>query len=391
MARDIETILKITNAEILLYSGENKIYKFTNSDYPPKEEYIYIPMTFDKKDRFKACTKHLENPKCKGIFINIYDMYTDEYLDLLYKYSPENVFAVRNIYNAGFEIAKIIANDINIKTILVIGTDNTEDICSQISDNFKTKRLKYSNVWQKSIDEILRADNNTEIAILEDDFSRSFEGLLADIKENAIILFSKISYINYKTYNSKEIFEEHCNQLIQNNPSKVYISENNDLLKLQTLKNVVVSDNIVELFFKDLGITDYKNTNSLVCKNKKIYIETSVSPYTIRNSFIKFLSSNISKKKIIILHNNPYFSKSQELPYYQNILENINDENVILVSIGIKDMNYIRKSIGNPIIKEFEGLCDSVISDVKHYLKYISDKNTVYYIASGDERLCSIL
>lgn len=390
MARNIETILKITNAEILLYSGENKIYKFTNSDYPPEDEYIYIPMTFDSKDKFKYCAKHLQNPNCKGIFIANSDKYTEEYFDILYKYSPENVFAVKNVYNTGYQIAQRIANSLDIQIIILAGTDLTREYRKKLALNLKLKDYDYKNYWQKMIDSVLRADENDKYAILETDITKPHNTeYTANIKENAIVLYSKVAYYNIPVYKTVEECHKNWMALIENSPSAIYANEENDLLNFPSADKLHISENSADLLLKDLGIKKIKEPKQPDFSTN--YTEQILSPYTIKRSLKSFINANADKDKIIILQKIPFLDNMYENSYYENILQEIPDKNATVILIDIELPAYISRKLSNIKIKEFKTTTAEYSVGIKNLINYIKTDNTVYFIASGDEKLCSII
>ena len=390
MARNIETILKITNAEILLYSGENKIYKFTNSDYPPEDEYIYIPMTFDSKDKFKYCAKHLQNPNCKGIFIANSDKYTEEYFDILYKYSPENVFAVKNVYNTGYQIAQRIANSLDIQIIILAGTDLTREYRKKLALNLKLKDYDYKNYWQKMIDSVLRADENDKYAILETDITKPHNTeYTANIKENAIVLYSKVAYYNIPVYKTVEECHKNWMALIENSPSAIYANEENDLLNFPSADKLHISENSADLLLKDLGIKKIKEPKQPDFSTN--YTEQILSPYTIKRSLKSFINANADKDKIIILQKIPFLDNMYENSYYENILQEIPDKNATVILIDIELPAYISRKLSNIKIKEFKTTTAEYSVGIKNLINYIKTDNTVYFIASGDENLCSII
>jgi len=390
LARNIETILKITNAEILLYSGENKIYKFTNSDYPPEDEYIYIPMTFDSKDKFKYCAKHLQNPNCKGIFIANSDKYTEEYFDILYKYSPENVFAVKNVYNTGYQIAQRIANSLDIQIIILAGTDLTREYRKKLALNLKLKDYDYKNYWQKMIDSVLRADENDKYAILETDITKPHNTeYTANIKENAIVLYSKVAYYNIPVYKTVEECHKNWMALIENSPSAIYANEENDLLNFPSADKLHISENSADLLLKDLGIKKIKEPKQPDFSTN--YTEQILSPYTIKRSLKSFINANADKDKIIILQKIPFLDNMYENSYYENILQEIPDKNATVILIDIELPAYISRKLSNIKIKEFKTTTAEYSVGIKNLINYIKTDNTVYFIASGDENLCSII
>ena len=390
MARNIETILKITNAEILLYSGENKIYKFTNSDYPPEDEYIYIPMTFDSKDKFKYCAKHLQNPNCKGIFIANSDKYTEEYFDILYKYSPENVFAVKNVYNTGYQIAQRIANSLDIQIIILAGTDLTREYRKKLALNLKLKDYDYKNYWQKMIDSVLRADENDKYAILETDITKPHNTeYTANIKENAIVLYSKVAYYNIPVYKTVDECHKNWMALIENSPSAIYANEENDLLNFPSADKLHISENSADLLLKDLGIKKIKEPKQPDFSTN--YTEQILSPYTIKHSLKFFMNTNADKNKIIILQKIPFLDNIYENSYYENILQEISDKNATVILVDIELPAYISRKLSNIKIKEFKTTTAEYLVGIKNLINYIKTDNTVYFIASGDEKLCSII
>ena len=390
MARDIETIIQSVNAEILLYSGENKIYKFTNSDYPPDDEYIYIPMTYNSRDKFKYCAKHLENPNCKGIFITKSDKYTDEYFNILYKYSPENVFAVNNVYNTGYQISQIIANSLDIQIIILAGTDLTREYRKKLSLNLKLKDYDYKNYWQKMIDSILRADEKDKFAILETDITKPHNaGYTANIKKNAIVLYSKVAYYNIPIYKTIEECHKNWMTLIENSPAAIYANEENDLLKFPSADKLHISENSVNLLLKDLGIKKIKEPEQPDFSTN--YTEKILSPYTIKHSLKSFIKANADKNKIIILQKIPFLDNMLENSYYENILQEISDKNTNIILIDIEFPAYISRRLFNIKIEEFKTSTSNYLIGIKNLINYIKTDNTVYFIASGDEELCSIV
>ena len=146
MPYTIATILDKTKSKALLCSSKDKVYKFTNSDYPLDFEYIYIPMVLDKAYLFEKIKLHLKNPNCKGFFINEADTKTEQYLKILFEYRPENVFSARNVYNTGFKVANLIANSLDFNLLILAGTDELNEANKKLCLNLNIPYLKYDEL-----------------------------------------------------------------------------------------------------------------------------------------------------------------------------------------------------------------------------------------------------
>ncbi|MDO5438110.1 MAG: hypothetical protein Q4F80_07940, partial [bacterium] len=253
MHRTLDDIIKISNAKPFIKS-ENKTYKYTNSDFPIEGDYIYIPMTRFEEEVFKKIRFHLQNENCKGFFVAEKLIFSQEYLKILEEFSPKNVLVVENVYRAGFKIAKQISNSLDFEIIILAGTDETLNIREKISLNLNIESYDYKNYWEKTLDSILRADKETKFVISETNIMKPKTAqLIANLKKNSYVIFSKISYTNLKIYKTFEGYSNEWNKLVSNSPRAVFIDDNNDLLMLPVLNNLQVTANLADDFLRFAG------------------------------------------------------------------------------------------------------------------------------------------
>lgn len=388
MHRTLDDIIKISNAKPFIKS-ENKTYKYTNSDFPIEGDYIYIPMTRLEEEVFKKIRFHLQNENCKGFFVAEKLIFSQEYLKILEEFSPKNVLVVENVYRAGFKIAKQISNSLDFEIIILAGTDETLNIREKISLNLNIESYDYKNYWEKTLDSILRADKGTKFVISETNIMKPKTAqLIANLKKNSYVIFSKISYTNLKIYKTFEGYSNEWNKLVSNSPRAVFIDDNNDLLMLPVLNNLQVAANLADDFLKFAGIEEIK-------ENKEIYsnplVDSTGSLYSIVKTIKRFLNENKGKRKILI------FSKINNLAdleyqIHKEIFSEISEDFDSAILIGMNDMaNTFRTFNKKTIIKKISSFNQNSLIKIKNFIKWRKNEETAFLILSTEEKICSIV
>lgn len=386
MYRNIDEIINLTNAIKLIYS-KNRVYKFTNSDFEMNEDYIYIPMTRLENETFEKISFHLQKQNCKGFFISEKLAATKDFLNILHKYNPENVFIVKNVYVTGFTIAKAIIEDINPELIILAGSDELNEIREKLSLNLNIKHFEYENYWQKAIDSILRLNNEDKYTIVETNIHKPKTAeLIANFKENSYVVFSKISITNISTYKNLENYNNEWLKLISNNPKKIFIKENNDILNLPTVDNLIIVDDLANSILEELNIKEIIEPKE---KNEKITFEKSNSLYSIKKAISKF--SKKDGNKIIILDKILGLEQYSE-GIHQEIMENIKEDVDLLVLINLQDfVPHLKSKNKKTKIKCVKKSGVDFDLEIKQFIDYYKNDPTNFLIISEDKNICNLI
>ncbi len=395
MYRSINEILKETGAAAYILSDGNKTFKFTNSSFPVQGDYIFLPMTRFEEETFPEIEEHLKNPNCKGFFIPRALIEKDEYLKILHKYFPENVFVVNNIYNTGFKIAKFIAAGFNPEVIIVAGTDEADEIKETLSRSLEIENLPYDTYWQKAIDPILRAEESQKFVILQTDIQKNKTAkLLADIKKGSVVVYSKISLTNMKLYQTIDKYNDEWLNLISNMPKNVYVKENNDLLTLPKLSNLIITDDltgaVLEAFNKEkmppLNMGAYKSGH------KRVSVNRSGSLYSVKKSIRRFISDNKDFQKAVIISKIPNLDKFSD-SIHTEIIKELNDEIDLVVFVNMsKFLPALRGANKKAKILSVSEADEDGLIEIKQFLKFeTKGTKASYLIISGDKNLWNLI
>lgn len=386
MYRNLDDIIKASSAEAFIKT-ENKIYKYTNSDFAPEnEEYIYIPMTRFESEVFEKIRLHLQNENCKGFFISKKLINTIEYLKILEEFSPKNVLVVDNVYSAGYKIAKKIANSLDFEIIILAGTDETSEIREKLSFNLNIENFNYNNYWEKTIDSILRADEKTKFVISETNiFKQKTAELIANLKKNSYVIFSKISFTNLKTYKTYENYNNEWIKLVSNSPKAVFIDDKNDLLMLPSINNLQVEKNLADGFLNFIGIKEIKEIKKAY---SNITVNSTGSLYSIEKSIEKFKNENKEKRKIAIISK---INGLEELEYqiHKEIFSKITEDFDSVILIGLNEAASTFRMFNKKTIIKKTGISD--LQKIKNFIKWRKNNETAFLILSTEEKICSIV
>ena len=301
--------------KLIITEDENLKYKYTNTNKDIDFDYIFVPAVRNEKNIFKEIENHLQNNFCKGFIIPEKFIVEPEYINILNKYSPKNVLMAKSAYMAAFKIAKLNAQNFNAEIIILAGTDDIEEIKFKLSKNLGIKYIKYDTFWQMVLDPLLRADENDKFTIIQTNINApNCSKYIADYKELSTILFSKISIRNIHLYKTIENYNEEWCRLLSNNPKQVFLTEDNDIIRLPLVQNLKITNNPVK------DITESFNKNYIEIKPDKedkpsVLINTN-SFWSIKKGIKEFIENYPESKKIVVfprIRNLGKYSKSYNL------------------------------------------------------------------------------
>ncbi len=390
--RTLDEITKLTCAQPYIYSDLSKTYRYTNSKYPVDEDYIYIPMLWNG-DVYDAIEEHLQNPNCKGFFISNPLLTEQKYLDLLYKYNPQNVLVVRNTYNTGLQIADINAKAFKPEIIILAGTDGLKELKNKICLNLKVENLNYESHWQAIIDPLLRYKEGEQYVVLETNFDKKTSDSLANLNENSTIVYTKASFKLLNLYRETEEYFAEIAKLTWNNPKVIFASDDNQFLHLtNNLRDRIhFTKNLSTDVLKYFGVENIKEPKHIFT-NK--FVDSSNSSYSIIQSIRKFIANKKlkNKRKIVVFHainGLGKYSAKINTDIINEITEDIDSIAIICGAVYTTDMSNKNKKT---IFKRLPNLTNDNILAVKKFVEWRSkDADCAYLIISGDKDLCSIV
>lgn len=391
--RTLEEIVRITNAQPFIYSNLKKRYRYTNSELTLDDDYIYIPMSYTGIDMFDLIENHLKNPKCKGFFISKKHIGDEKYIKILNKYSPENVFVVRNAYNTGFEVARIIAQAFNPELIIIAGTDKTKEIKNKLCLNLNVENLSYESHWQKVIDPLLRYKEGQKFVILETNLDKKTSDHLSSYNIGSTIVYTKASIKLLNLYPTMEEYLEEWAKLAQNKPKAIFAREDNDFLYLSGLDDKIhYTENLADEVLKFFGITNIKEVPKKRNVNK--FINTSNSLYSIKQSIRDFISNkNLKdKRKIIIFQAINWLGKLAYQTHSEILSEITEDIDSVAIFCGAVYTTEMSNKNHKTIIKRVPYVNEDNILSIKKFVEWRSkNADCAYLIISEDKNVCSIV
>jgi len=392
--RTLEEIVKITNAEPFIYSDLGKRYRYTNSEIAVTDgEYIFVPMSYTGLDMYDLIENHLKNPYCKGFFISKKHTSDEKFIKILNKYSPKNVFVVRNAYNTGFDIARTNAQTFNPELIIVAGTDGAKEVKDKLCYNLNVENLPYESHWQKVIDPLLRYREGEKFVILETDLDKKTSDHLASYNTNSIIVYTKASIKLLVLYQTREEYLIEWAKLAQNKPKAIFAREDNDFLYLSGLDDKIhYTENPADDVLKYFGINDIKEVPKKRNVNK--FIDSTNSLYSIKKSIRDFISNKSlkNKRKIIIFQAINWLNK---LAYqtHSEILSEITEEIDSLAFIcGAVYTTELSNKNHKTVIKRVPYVSEDNLLSIKKFIEWRSKgADCAYLIIGGDKDVCSIV
>lgn len=392
MDRDLAAVIEATKTRALICSDINKQYTYTNSDIIPEGEYLYIPMLVEKSATYSKIKEHLRNSNCKGFFISQKYTESSEYLDLLREYRPENVILANNIYNAGFDLAKFIANEYDIKVILLLGTDEKEPIRNKLTVNLGIENYKYTNCWQRMADPLLRASAGTKYVILEPDITRKLDAeLVSKFKSNSLVIYSKISLCAMDKYNDIEDYGDAWVKLADNAPQAIYAKDDNDFLKFPMSDNLHIVDNPADALLRDLGIRYIRNMEIKRKEDSNIIKNDAITPYSVKAAIRDFVAKYKDNKKVLVLsriNNLRKYADSVHNDIFKEITEEI--DGVVLINLA-KHIPYLRAMNKKTVIKSYEKIDETTLIGIKEFIRWQNDGNLKCLMLTGDNDICTLI
>ena len=390
MYKTLKEICDFSGMKLIITEDENLKYKYTNTNKDIDFDYIFVPAVRNEKNIFKEIENHLQNNFCKGFIIPEKFIVEPEYINILNKYSPKNVLMAKSAYMAAFKIAKLNAQNFNAEIIILAGTDDIEEIKFKLSKNLGIKYIQYDTFWQMALDPLLRADENDKFTIIQTNINApNCSKYIADYKELSIILFSKISIRNIHLYKTIENYNEEWCRLLSNNPKQVFLTEDNDIIRLPLVQNLKITNNPVK------DITESFNKNYIEIKPDKedkpsVLINTN-SFWSIKKGIKEFIENYPESKKIVVfprIRNLGKYSKSYNL----ELLLMLDESFDLIILADFEDfLPYLKERNKKSTIVNFKNISNGTLDNIKKIIDYKKDENTKCLLIGKNDSLCSLI
>lgn len=390
MYKTLKEICDFSGMKLIITEDENLKYKYTNTNKDIDFDYIFVPAVRNEKNIFKEIENHLQNNFCKGFIIPEKFIVEPEYINILNKYSPKNVLMAKSAYMAAFKIAKLNAQNFNTEIIILAGTDDIEEIKFKLSKNLGIKYIKYDTFWQMVLDPLLRADENDKFTIIQTNINApNCSKYIADYKELSTILFSKISIRNIHLYKTIENYNEEWCRLLSNNPKQVFLTEDNDIIRLPLVQNLKITNNPVK------DITESFNKNYIEIEPDKedkpsVLINTN-SFWSIKKGIKEFIENYPESKKIVVfprIRNLGKYSKSYNL----ELLLMLDESFDLIILADFEDfLPYLKERNKKSTIVNFKNISNGTLDNIKKIIDYKKDENTKCLLIGKNDSLCSLI
>lgn len=426
----------LSNFEItpLVLTDLNKNYIFSctlDNASILENDFIFIPITSQLNETVADLLEcAMRNPHCKGFVLNHAALAQEQFKPLFHllmnKYytRTEVVLLVKNIYNFACFLAAENQKKYNTNIITVAGTHETSIISDLIVSQFKDNQLNilsnknYWSCWQKIIENILLADENTKYAIIEAiPEKKGLMGIVAKYINNYIIfnvpeifktstysdlfdLHEELRSVLQHPQNIISIISSEDNEIIDssidyNLQNKFYTAElpiNNNLPSLSRAESITAKFMEIlnlqynkEILFDNCFYNCYKKENI-----NYFIINSSINPYinTIKFAMDLFFEQYKSYKKIVIFDFIEDISIYKQ-SIYSEIFEHLarlKPDILFLLNIE-KYSNFYKKYEKNTYVKTVDFISKDLysVNEFRNIFRRYLDDNTAVFVYSKQE------